>query len=162
MLHSNMFQHVQGRICLEFLVVKVQEGTVILHHFRVFHSLIPHHYRFSFINCSALQLFSFHFSPIKMWHWLQVNLRSGVPSSGRTDTCTAGAGTLIVEFGILSKLLRDPTYHFAARRANRALWTRRHNTTGLLGAWANAPLKTGLPDQGVPRKRGFPTWGQIH
>ena len=74
-------------------------------------------------------LFAFVHEPLL----LQVNLRSGVPSEGRTDTCTAGAGSLLVEFGILSKLLGDPTYHLAARRANRALWGRRHNMTGLMG-----------------------------
>uniref|UniRef100_A0A2P2I8D5 alpha-1,2-Mannosidase n=1 Tax=Hirondellea gigas TaxID=1518452 RepID=A0A2P2I8D5_9CRUS len=76
---------------------------------------------------------AFMLSPTGIPH-PRVNLRTGVPSGGRTDTCTAGAGSLLVEFGILSKLLGDPTYQQAARRANRALWVRRHNTTGLMGS----------------------------
>ncbi|MCL4129883.1 UNVERIFIED_CONTAM: hypothetical protein GTU68_026509 [Idotea baltica] len=63
----------------------------------------------------------------------RVNLRSGVPKDGRTDTCTAGAGTLIVEFGILSRLLGDPVYELSARRANKVLWKLRHENTGLFG-----------------------------
>ena len=31
----------------------------------------------------------------------RVNLRHGVPANGRNDTCTAGAGTLLIEFGVL-------------------------------------------------------------
>ncbi|KAB7506973.1 ER degradation-enhancing alpha-mannosidase-like protein 1 [Armadillidium nasatum] len=51
----------------------------------------------------------------------RVNLRTGVPKNARTDTCTAGAGTLIVEFGILSRLLGDPTYELIARRASNVV-----------------------------------------
>ncbi|XP_076048501.1 ER degradation-enhancing alpha-mannosidase-like protein 1 [Oratosquilla oratoria] len=75
----------------------------------------------------------------------RVNLRAGVPKNGRTDTCTAGAGSLLVEFGVLSRLLGDPVYEMAARRANRVLWKLRHSKTGLFGnvvdvnsgAWMN-------------------------
>ncbi|KAG7157929.1 ER degradation-enhancing alpha-mannosidase-like protein 1-like [Homarus americanus] len=35
----------------------------------------------------------------------RVNLREGVPEGSRTDTCTAGAGSLLVEFGVLSRLI---------------------------------------------------------
>lgn len=31
----------------------------------------------------------------------RVNLRYGVPVNGRTDTCTAAVGTLLLEFGTL-------------------------------------------------------------
>ncbi|XP_018021975.1 ER degradation-enhancing alpha-mannosidase-like protein 1 [Hyalella azteca] len=83
-------------------------------------------------DLAARLLPAFSLSPTGIPH-PRVNLRSGVPYGGRTDTCTAGAGTLLVEFGILSKLSGDPTYQLAARRASRALWNRRHNTTELLG-----------------------------
>lgn len=63
----------------------------------------------------------------------RVNLRSGVPQGSRTDTCTAGAGSLLVEFGILSRLIGDPVYELSARRANRVLWKLRDAETGLLG-----------------------------
>lgn len=64
---------------------------------------------------------------------VQVNLKSGVPPDSINETCTAGAGSLLVEFGILSRLLGDSTFEWVARRAVRALWNRRSNQTGLLG-----------------------------
>lgn len=57
----------------------------------------------------------------------------GVPDDGVSETCTAGAGTLSVEFTLLSRLVGDPTYENLARRAVRALWDRRHPVTGLVG-----------------------------
>ncbi|KAJ7316979.1 hypothetical protein JRQ81_003141 [Phrynocephalus forsythii] len=47
----------------------------------------------------------------------RVNLRTGVPSGSNNETCTAGAGSLLVEFGILSRLLGDSTFEWVARRA---------------------------------------------
>jgi mannosidase alpha-like ER degradation enhancer 1 len=63
----------------------------------------------------------------------QVHLIKGVPQMGRTETCTAGAGTLLVEFGILSRLINDPVYENYARRAVRSLWALKNKDTGLLG-----------------------------
>nr|CAD7442668.1 unnamed protein product [Timema bartmani] len=63
----------------------------------------------------------------------RVNLRQGLPPYSASETCTAGAGSLVVEFGVLSRLLGDPVYEGYARRANKALWNLRDNTTGLLG-----------------------------
>lgn len=68
----------------------------------------------------------------------RVNLRHGrrsVPSSAArsVETCTAGAGSLVVEFGLLSRLLKDPIYEDHARKASRTLWNLRSKTTGLLG-----------------------------
>ncbi|ROT83143.1 ER degradation-enhancing alpha-mannosidase-like protein 1 [Penaeus monodon] len=63
----------------------------------------------------------------------RVNLRDGVPKGSRTDTCTAGAGTLLVEFGVLSRLIGDPVYEMSARRANKVLWNLRNAKTGLFG-----------------------------
>ena len=63
----------------------------------------------------------------------QVNLHDGVPKQSINETCTAGAGSLVLEFGILSRLLNDPTYEAAARRTVRRLWDLRSNVTGLLG-----------------------------
>ena len=57
----------------------------------------------------------------------------GVPVDSVNETCTAGAGSLLVEFGVLSRLLNDPTYESLARRANRALWNLRDKETGLFG-----------------------------
>lgn len=63
---------------------------------------------------------------------IQVNLRKGTVDEG-AETCTAGAGSLLLELGALSRLLGDPIYESMARRANRALWEARAKTTGLLG-----------------------------
>ncbi|KAG2470788.1 ITPR1 protein, partial [Polypterus senegalus] len=63
----------------------------------------------------------------------RVNLKTGVPPNSVNETCTAGAGSLLVEFGILSRLLGDSTFEWVARRAVRALWNLRSNVTGLLG-----------------------------
>ena len=64
---------------------------------------------------------------------LQVHLRNGVPDYGVTETCTAGAGTLLVEFGILSRLIKDPIYESYARRTLKSLWDLKNKDTGLLG-----------------------------
>lgn len=65
----------------------------------------------------------------------QVNLKNGVPPDSVNETCTAGAGSLLVEFGILSRLIGDSTFEWVARRAVRALWNLRSNETGLLGMY---------------------------
>ncbi|KAL1922501.1 uncharacterized protein VTP21DRAFT_10040 [Calcarisporiella thermophila] len=62
----------------------------------------------------------------------RVNLRHGVPRTETTETCTAGAGSLILEFGVLSRLTKDPSFELAAKRALYALWNRRSDL-GLLG-----------------------------
>jgi len=62
-----------------------------------------------------------------------VNLRQGLPHSTSAETCTAGAGSLVLEFGILSRLLGDPVYEGYARRATKVLWNLRAKSTGLLG-----------------------------
>ena len=63
----------------------------------------------------------------------QVNLKDGVPNDCVNTTCTAGAGTMVLEFGILSRLLGDPVYESYARRSVDRLWGYRSNVTGLLG-----------------------------
>jgi len=63
----------------------------------------------------------------------RINLQTGVPLDGSNETCTAGAGTLLLEFGVLSRLLNDPVYEGAARRAVERLWSLRSNVTGLFG-----------------------------
>ncbi|KAK7868764.1 hypothetical protein R5R35_002557 [Gryllus longicercus] len=63
----------------------------------------------------------------------RVNLRRGLPPHSVSETCTAGAGSLVLEFGLLSRLLGDPVYEGYARRANKVLWNSRSKSTGLLG-----------------------------
>lgn len=61
-----------------------------------------------------------------------VNLRHGVPKRETTIASTAGAGSLALEFTMMSVLTEDPQYAVASRRAVRALFDRR-SPLGLLG-----------------------------
>lgn len=61
-----------------------------------------------------------------------VNLRNGVPVGETTIASTAGAGSLSMEFTMLSVLTGDAKYANAARGAVRALFQRR-SSLGLLG-----------------------------
>lgn len=62
-----------------------------------------------------------------------VNLRHGVPPGETTITSLAGAGTHVLEFITLSRLLTDrPEFERAARGAMRAIWARR-SSLNLLG-----------------------------
>ncbi|XP_072050977.1 ER degradation-enhancing alpha-mannosidase-like protein 1 [Amphiura filiformis] len=71
----------------------------------------------------------------------RVNLMKGLPDDGIQETCTAGAGSLLLEFGILSKLVGDPVFEGVARRAVDALLNYKSNITGLLGNVIN--IQTG-------------------
>lgn len=42
-----------------------------------------------------------------------------------TETCTSGAGSLVLEFGLLSRLTGDNRFEAAAKRAFFAIWARR-------------------------------------
>lgn len=65
--------------------------------------------------------------------YTRVNLKKGVLPGTTNSTCTSGAGSLLLEFGILSKLLGDDSYERMARRVNEKLWTLRNEATGLHG-----------------------------
>ncbi|KAH9860900.1 hypothetical protein IAQ61_010635 [Plenodomus lingam] len=90
----------------------------------------------------------------------RVNLRHGVPfyansphnmdaehgqcskdpndkSTEITETCSAGAGSLVLEFSTLSRLTGNPRYEQAAKKAFWAVWERRSNI-GLIGAGIDA------------------------
>lgn len=67
----------------------------------------------------------------------RVNLRHGIPNTTYAHTATAGAGSLLMEFGTLSRLTGDPSFENAARRAVEELWLRRNVKTGLVGAEIN-------------------------
>ncbi|KAG0241136.1 alpha mannosidase-like protein [Actinomortierella wolfii] len=64
--------------------------------------------------------------------WPRVNLKKGVLRHERTETCAAGAGSLLLEFGVLSRLTGDPSFENAAKNALRQLWDRRTGL-GLVG-----------------------------
>lgn len=61
-----------------------------------------------------------------------VNLKSGVEDGETRESCVAGAGTLLLEFGLLSHLTGDMRYYEAADRAIMKLWKMKSNI-GLLG-----------------------------
>ena len=91
-------------------------------------------------DLAARLLVAFEGSPTGL-PFPRVNLQKGIPSNAYNSTCTAGAGSLLLEFGILSRLLRDPVYESVARRAMRAIRQRRSSRTGLVGNVLN--VKTG-------------------
>ncbi|EGX95433.1 Glycoside hydrolase, family 47 [Cordyceps militaris CM01] len=81
----------------------------------------------------------------------RVNLRSGIPfyinsplhqdsedtepvvgNAEITETCSAGAGSLTLEFTVLSRLSGDPRFEQAAKRAFWEVWERRSDI-GLIG-----------------------------
>ncbi|KAJ3089872.1 hypothetical protein HK100_007627, partial [Physocladia obscura] len=62
----------------------------------------------------------------------RINLRHGVLDSEVHDTCTAGAGTLLLEFGTLSRLVNDPIFLNVAKRSFEYVWSKR-SSLDLLG-----------------------------
>ena len=52
----------------------------------------------------------------------RVHLQKGVLPWEVNDTCTAGAGTLLLEFAVLSRLTGNPIYEKAAKKALLKLW----------------------------------------
>ena len=65
------------------------------------------------------------------------------PSATRenTETCSAGAGSLLLEFIVLSRLTGDPVFEDAAKRAFWSIWERR-SEIGLVGS--NIDAESGL------------------
>lgn len=64
-------------------------------------------------------------------------VRKERPEEEVTETCTAGAGSLVLEFTTLSRLTANPVFETAAKRAFQAIWSRR-STIGLLGTGINS------------------------
>lgn len=54
-----------------------------------------------------------------------------------TETCSAGAGSLVLEFTVLSRLTGDGRYEELAKRAFWAVWSRR-SEIGLIGSGIDA------------------------
>ena len=82
-----------------------------------------------------------------------MNLKYGIPSDCSELTCTAGVGTLLLEFGILGKLTGDPKFEHVAREALDSLWKYRSNSTGLFGKFIHSSKlhRSGLPEQFIHR-----------
>lgn len=72
----------------------------------------------------------------------KVNLRYGVlnplsRTGKETDTCTACAGTMILEFAALSRLSGESVFEEHARRALDVLWDKRQKESDLVGTVIN-------------------------
>ncbi|CAG5008123.1 unnamed protein product [Parnassius apollo] len=68
----------------------------------------------------------------------RVNLRHGIRGlSESRETCTACAGTMILEMAALSRLTGDPIFEQKAHRAMDQLWKIRHRTSDLMGTVIN-------------------------
>lgn len=59
------------------------------------------------------------------------------PTPEVTETCSAGAGSLVLEFTVLSRLTGDGRYEELAKRAFWAVWARR-SEIGLIGSGIDA------------------------
>lgn len=70
----------------------------------------------------------------------RVNLKYGMESNelrSVQETCTACAGSLILEFATLSRLTGDTIFEDKARQALDSLWEYRHRSTDLVGTVLN-------------------------
>ncbi|XP_068599237.1 ER degradation-enhancing alpha-mannosidase-like protein 3 [Brachionichthys hirsutus] len=72
----------------------------------------------------------------------RVNLKHGIwgpetRTGSETDTCTACAGTIILEFAALSRFTGDPVFEAHARRAMDFLWEKRQRNSNLVGTTIN-------------------------
>ncbi|KAM8715821.1 hypothetical protein ACLKA7_002808 [Drosophila subpalustris] len=70
----------------------------------------------------------------------RVNLRQGMkdPQLKKSrETCTACAGTILLEFAALSRLTGDPIFEVRAHAAMDALWKLRHRGSDLMGTVLN-------------------------
>ncbi|XP_069121333.1 ER degradation-enhancing alpha-mannosidase-like protein 3 [Argopecten irradians] len=70
----------------------------------------------------------------------RVNLKHGITkelTSRCKDTCTACAGTMVLEFAALSRLSGEPIFEEKAHKAMDYLWQQRHRTSDLVGTVIN-------------------------
>jgi mannosidase alpha-like ER degradation enhancer 3 len=69
----------------------------------------------------------------------RVNLKRGMPAELKKqhDTCTACAGTMILEWAALSRLTGNLIYEEKARKAMDFLWNQRHRGSDLMGTVLN-------------------------
>ncbi|XP_046976893.1 ER degradation-enhancing alpha-mannosidase-like protein 3 [Vanessa cardui] len=68
----------------------------------------------------------------------RINLRHGIRGlSESRETCTACAGTMILEMAALSRLSGNPVFEQKAHKAMDRLWKIRHRTSDLMGTVIN-------------------------
>ncbi|KZV75403.1 glycoside hydrolase family 47 protein [Peniophora sp. CONT] len=68
--------------------------------------------------------------------YARINLRHGLVKGESIESCTAGAGSLMLEFATLSRLTGDMRFEKAARKAFFAVWNAR-SEIGLVGNQIN-------------------------
>lgn len=68
---------------------------------------------------------------------LRYGIRGGATGGRERDTCTACAGTMILEFAALSRLTGEPIYEARAHQALDYLWRSRHRASNLVGTVIN-------------------------
>lgn len=82
--------------------------------------------------------------------YARVNLKKGIEPNEDPSTCSAAAGSLLLEFTLLSRLSGDPKFEDAARRAFMAVWERRSalnligNTINVMTGHWYAPGQSGI------------------
>ncbi|XP_065342933.1 ER degradation-enhancing alpha-mannosidase-like protein 3 isoform X2 [Cloeon dipterum] len=68
----------------------------------------------------------------------RINLRHGMRSlENLRETCTACAGTMVLEMAALSRLSGEPVFEEKAHRAMDVLWQMRHRSSDLMGTVLN-------------------------
>lgn len=70
----------------------------------------------------------------------RINLKNGMKSEelkSSRETCTACAGTMLLEFAALSRLSGEPIFEIKAHAAMDALWKIRHRGSDLMGTVMN-------------------------
>lgn len=79
-----------------------------------------------------------------------MHLQHGVRKAESSETCSAGAGSLLLEFTVLSRLTGDTAFEAAARRAFFAIWNQKSplslvgNTINIQdGRWLHPVSSTG-------------------
>eukprot|EP00298_Acanthocystis_sp_HF-20_P015765 c21257_g1_i1.p1 GENE.c21257_g1_i1~~c21257_g1_i1.p1 ORF type:complete len:1091 (+),score=416.38 c21257_g1_i1:263-3274(+) len=95
-------------------------------------------------NLAKKLLPAFQQRAFRKFPYAWVNLKTGIENNESSDTCTAGIGTLILEFGILSFLTDDYTFFDVADQAMNRLWVLKSNKglfgntlDGKTGRWTN-------------------------
>lgn len=82
--------------------------------------------------------------------YARVNLKRGIEKDEDQSTCSAAAGSLVLEFTLLSRLTGDPKFETAARKAFMAVWERRSslnligNTINVMTGHWYAPGQSGI------------------
>ncbi|KAF7352860.1 alpha-1,2-Mannosidase [Mycena venus] len=89
--------------------------------------------------------------------YARINLRHGILKGEGIETCSAGAGSLLLEFATLSRLTGDDRFEKAAHKAFFAIWNRRTDI-GLVGNTIN--IRTGTWTK--PEVSGIGTPPLIH